>query len=170
MSVSFRWYALDGDRWNLSFGVPRGTDEHEVLDLYLIGAAAGVLGVCVPAIEQLGHCAGAVLKGASVVWIVLAVLVAVPAMYQALGACLGGLSPTDGVTLGSVERLDSGDRPNSADSQRPSAGMRVLCGLGHLVLVTSCFYSPDVHGAMGYILGFVHMMRLLKLAFAFPGN
>lgn len=145
--------------------MPRGTDEHEVLDLYLIGAAAGVLGCVFPALTELGHCAGVLLKGASVVWIVLAVLAAVPGTYLAIGACLEALAPAEGFTLISLETLNSG-----SSSERPRAGMWAMCGLGHFVLVSSCFYSPDVHGAIGYILGFVHIVRLLKLAFSFPGN
>lgn len=152
----------------ISFAMPRGTDEHEVLDLYFIGAAAGVLGCIFPALTELGHCAGALLKDASVVWIVLAVLTTVPGTYLAIGACLEALAPAEGLTLNSLETLSSSS--SSSSLQRPRTGMWTMCGMGHVVLVSSCFYSPDVHGAIGYILGFVHMMRLLRLAFAFPGN
>lgn len=138
----------------LGFALPPGVDEHAVLDLYLIGLAAGILGVCVPALELLGHWLGKALCSASGVWTFLVSVVVIPSVYFAAGVCLSELAPAEGFV------------PNT----RPRGTMWALCVLGHAVFLWACFYSPNVHVAFGYLLGFVHVVRLLKLVFSVPTN
>lgn len=138
----------------LGFSVPRGFDKHAVFDLYLMGLAAGVLGAIVPGLEILGHWMGTLLVNTFVLWRILVVVVVVPGMYFAVGACVNALSPAEGFVV----------------HTRPRRGMWGLCAVGHAVITLSCFYSPDVHGRTGYALGFVHIARLLKLVFSFPAT
>lgn len=129
-------------------------DEHAALDLYAIGAMAGVFGVCIPALSLLGHVTGKLLVGAPVALTVVVLLALVPVVHIAVCACLRALSPAEGF------------KPHT----KPRKAMWGLCAAGHIALVCGCFYSPDVHGAVGYFLGFVHISRVLKIAFSFPGS
>lgn len=144
--------SLEIQQPRLGFPLPAGFDENAVLDLYVIGLGAGVLGVVVPSLEVFGHLLGIVLKGVSVVWCILALLVVPVGVYFALGAWLKVSSPAEGFWLGT----------------RPTTAMWGLCGVGHAAFVSGCFYSPDVVRATGFLLGLVHIVRLMQQVFAYP--
>lgn len=138
----------------LGFPLPPGLDEDAALDLYVIGLGAAVLGVVVPFLEICGNFLGVTLKGESGGWSVLALLVVPPVMYFALGAWLQVSSPAEGFRLGT----------------RPTKAMLGLCGIGHVAFVSGCFYSPDLVRAIGFLLGLVHIMRLMQQVFAYPAG
>ena len=136
----------------LGFPVPPGLDESAALDLYVIGLGAAVLGVFAPALEVVGNLLGRMLQEASAIWCLFALLVVPPAVYLALGAWFEVSSPAEGFLVGT----------------RPTKAMWGFCGIGHVVFVSGCFYSPDVARAWGFLLGLVHIVRLLRQVFAFP--
>lgn len=136
----------------LGFPLPPGLDENAALDLYVIGLGAAVLGVFVPSVEIFGNLLGRTLQGASAVWCLLALVLVPVAVYCVLGALLKIGSPAEGFLLGT----------------RPTKAMWGLCSVGHVALVWGCFYSPDVGGGMGFMLGLVHIVRLLRQVFAYP--
>lgn len=136
----------------LGFPLPPGLDENAALDLYVLGLGAAVLGVFVPSLEVLGYLLGRVLLGVSAIWCLFALLVVPPVVCFALGAWFEASSPAEGFRVGT----------------RPTKAMWGFCGAGHVVLVLGCFYSPDVARALGFLLGLVHILRLLQQVFAFP--
>lgn len=132
----------------LSFPLPAGLDENALFDLYVIGLGSAVLLFVVPCLEIVGNLLGHMLTGASAAWGVLALLVVPAGVYFALGAWLKASS-----------------RPKGT---RPTKIMWGLCGAGHVAFVSGCFYSPDVARATGFLVGLVHIARLLQQVFAYP--
>ena len=137
---------------SLPFPVPPGFDEHAVLDLYVIGLAAGVLGVFVPGLVIAGNVLGSVLVDWSSTWVVLTFMLLVPGMYVLVGAVLEACAPEAGLVV----------------HAQPSKAMWGLCAVGQVALLLSCFYSPDVGRALGFVLGLVHIVRLLQQVFSYP--
>lgn len=138
----------------LGFPLPVGLDENAMLDLYVVGLGAGVLGVWVPGLEIVGSFLGTMLKESSSVWSVFALFAVVPGVYLAAGAWLSASTPAEGF----------------AAHTRPTKAMWGLCAAGHVVLLSGCFYSPDIERAVGFVLGLVHIVRLLQQAFSYPGG
>ena len=136
----------------LGFPLAPGLDENAMLDLYVIGLGVAVLGIFVPFLEIFGHLLGRLLQGVSTVWCLFAMVFVPTSVYYALGALLKVSSPAEGFLLGT----------------RPTKAMWGLCGVGHVALVWGCFYSPDVGRGMGFMLGLVHIVRLLRQVFAYP--
>lgn len=137
---------------SLSFPLPSGFDEHAVLDLYAIGVSAGVLGVFVPGLVIAGNMLGFLLLGWGSAWVILAFIMLVPGAYVAVGACLEACAPADGLAV----------------QAHPGRAMWGLCAAGQVALLLSCFYSPDVGRPVGFMLGFVHIVRLLQQVFSYP--
>lgn len=123
-----------------------------MLDLYVIGVSAGVLGVFVPGLVVAGNVLGSLLLGWGSTWVVLTFMVLVPGVYVAVGACLEACAPADGLAV----------------HAQPAKAMWGLCAAGQVALLLSCFYSPDVGRAVGFALGLVHIVRLLQQAFSYP--
>lgn len=143
---------------SLGFPVPPGFDEHALLDLYVIGCGVGYLGLVVPALALMGHYLGTMVVGWSIgwpiVWRMVGVALVINCMLLALRACSSVLAPAEGFVL----------------HTRPRRAMWVLCAVGHFTLLAGCFYSPDVDRAIGFVLGLVHILRLLRQAFLYPGT
>lgn len=143
---------------SLGFALPHGFDEHAVLDLYLMGLGASLLGGGVPALEILGYLLGTLLIGPSMAVSIakafLAFIVISPAFYYAFGVCLKAAAPLNGLI------------PYTT----PKKGMWVLSAIGHLAILCGSFYSPDVDRKVGFTLGLIHLIRLLQQAFAWPGG
>lgn len=137
---------------SLHFPVPPGFDEHAVLDLYAIGVAAGLLGVFVPGLVIAGNVLGSVLVDWSSAWVVLTLMLLVPGVYVLVGACLEACAPEAGLVV----------------HAQPGRAMWGLCAAGQVALLLSCFYSPDVGRALGFVLGLVHIVRLLQQVFSYP--
>lgn len=140
----------------LLLGLPlvAALDEHAVHDLFGIGLGAGMLGLVVPILQVTGCFLGFMLLAMSVVVRVIAFLVTAVVVHVAFGAGVGACSPGEGFSV-HVQLF---------------RGMLALCVVGHVLFLSSCFYSPDVARGVGFVLGFVHMVRLLKEAFACPGT
>ena len=146
---------------SLGFVLPPGFDEHAVLDLYVMGLSAGVLGVWVPTLEVLGTLLGIVLVAsgssvaASISTTFLVFIFIALGLYLACGVCLRATAPFDGlITKGTT----------------PTKVMWVLCAVGHCAILYGSFYSPDIGRAVGFVLGFIHIVRLLQQAFSWPGG
>lgn len=131
---------------SFGFSLPPGIDEYAVADLYLIGIAAGVLGVCVPVIEIIGGFLGNLLAGSPELLVVLALVLLAPGVYHGVGFVLEVLRPADGFVC----------------TNGPAKGMVGLCSVGHLVLLCGCCFSPDLERVVGFVLGSVHTLRILK--------
>lgn len=139
---------------SLGFAVLPSVDEHAVFDLYVMGVLACGLGVCVPTTALLGHLMGIMLRGWSAMLAILAFAPLIPGVYFATGVCLDQLAPHEGLM------------PNT----RPRMPMWAGSLTGHVAILWACFYSPDVYAVLGFALGFVHLGRLLELAFSIPGS
>lgn len=143
---------------SLGFALPHGFDEHAVLDLYLMGLGASLLGGGVPALEILGYLLGTLLVGPSMAVSIakafLAFVVISPVFYYAFGECLKAAAPLNGLI------------PYTT----PKKGMWILSTIGHCAILCGSFYSPDVNRKVGFILGFIHLVRLLQQVFAWPGG
>lgn len=143
---------------SFGFTLPYAFDEHAVLDLYVMGIGASLLGGGVPALEILGNLLGTLLVGPSMVVSIakafLAFVLISPAFYYAFGECLKAAAPLNGFI------------PHTT----PKKGMWVLSAIGHSAILCGSFYSPDVDRKVGFVLGFIHIVRLLKQAFAWPGG
>lgn len=133
--------------------LPAGLDEHAVLDLYGIGLSAGMLGLGVPFLELTGFFLGVVLLRMSWVGRVVAFLATAVVVHLVFGEGRGTCVSGEWFFL----------------HGRRMKGMLALCAAGHVVFLSSCFYSPDVARRVGFVLGFVHIVRLLRQAFSYPG-
>lgn len=129
-------------------------DEHAVHDLFGIGLSAGMLGLVVPILQITGCFLGFMLLAMSGVVRVIAFLATAVVVHVAFGAAVGACSPSEGFSV----------------HVRLFRGLLALCVVGHVLFLSSCFYSPDVARGFGFVLGFVHIVRLLKEAFACPGT
>lgn len=125
-----------------------------MLDLYVIGLGAGVLGVCVPGLEIVGSLLGVMLQSSSGVMAILVLFALIPGVYLAVGAWLSAGVPAEGLSA----------------HTRLTKVMWGLCVVGHVVLLAGCFYSPDIERALGFLLGLVHIVRLLRQVFSYPGG
>lgn len=138
----------------LGFPMPAGLDADAMLDLYVVGLSAVVLGVCVPGLEVVGSLLGIMLKFASVVWAALGLFVSIAGVYLAVGAWLSAGAPTESFSI----------------HTRPTKAVWGLCAVGHAVVLAGSFYSPDVERSVGFSLGLVHIVKLLQLVFSYPGG